>query len=38
MSGPSWIMQMLAQVALSEGDEAWALHREFVQQRKEMKK
>ena len=34
ISGPSWVMQMLAQVALGEGDDAWTLHREFVQQRK----
>ena len=33
VSGPSWIMHMLGQVALGEGDEAWALYREFVQQR-----
>lgn len=38
VSGPSWIMQMLRLVALGEGDEAWMLHREFVQQRKEMRK
>lgn len=33
ISGPSWVMQMLAQVALGEGDEAWEFHREFVQHR-----
>lgn len=27
--GPAWTMQILAQVALGEGDEAWELHRQF---------
>ena len=27
--GPAWMMDMLAQVALGEGDEAWQLHRQF---------
>jgi hypothetical protein len=27
--GPAWIMDMLTQVALGEGDEAWELHRQF---------
>lgn len=38
VSGPSWIMQMLGQVALGEGEEAWSLYREFVQQRDELRK
>lgn len=38
VSGPSWIMQMLRLVALGQGEEAWMLHREFIQQRKEMRK
>ena len=29
--GPSWMMDMLAQVALGEGDQAWELHRQFEQ-------
>lgn len=33
LSGPSWGMQLLAKVALGEGDEAWEFHREFVRQR-----
>lgn len=33
ISGPSWMMHMLAQVALGEGDEAWELHHGFVQER-----
>lgn len=32
ISGPSWSMQILAKVALGDGDEAWELHREFVKQ------
>lgn len=27
--GPAWMMDMLVQVALGEGDEAWQLHRQF---------
>ncbi len=38
VSGPSWIMQILGQVALGQGEEARTLYREFVHQRKEMKK
>jgi hypothetical protein len=33
ISGPSWIMQMLSQVALGIGDEAWEFHREFAKRR-----
>lgn len=27
--GPAWMMDMLAQVALGEGEQAWELHRQF---------
>jgi hypothetical protein len=30
ISGPSWVMHMLSQVALGVGDEAWEFHREFL--------
>ena len=30
ISGPSWVMQLLVQVALGAEDEAWEFHREFV--------
>jgi hypothetical protein len=33
VSGPSWVMQLLAQVALGEEDDAWFFHREFVKRR-----
>jgi hypothetical protein len=29
VTGPAWILHMLAEVALGDGDDAWALHREF---------
>jgi hypothetical protein len=29
VSGPAWTMSIMAKVALGEGDEAWALHRQF---------
>ena len=32
ISGSSLVMQMLSQVALGAGDEAWELHRAFVKQ------
>jgi hypothetical protein len=38
ISGPSWIMQMMAQVALGDGDEAWELHREFTKRLNEKRK
>lgn len=38
VSGPNWVMQMLSQVAVGEGDEAWLYHREFVKQNEEAKR
>jgi hypothetical protein len=33
ISGPSLVIQLLSQVALGNGEEAWEFHREFVKQR-----
>lgn len=33
VSGPSWVMHLLAQVALGVGDEAWKFHQKFEELR-----
>jgi hypothetical protein len=35
ISGPSWIMQLLTQVALGDDEEAWEFHRRFMEMREQ---
>ncbi len=35
VSGPSWIMQLLTQVALSDDEKAWEFHRRFMELREQ---
>lgn len=35
VSGPSWIMQLLTQVALGDDEEAWEFHRRFMELREQ---
>lgn len=35
VSGPSWVMQLLTQVALGDDEEAWEFHRRFMELREQ---
>lgn len=37
LSGPSWVMQLLTQVALGDDEEAWEFHRKFTELREQDK-